>query len=282
MKPGNNINGTRPGRISEQGFTRVDLIAVICIVLLVAGLFAFSHLGENGRIARCTHNLQLLGKAFQSYADDHGSALPPAAIEQPVTAWNMELLLYLGNGADKTKLPGANSPGAIKERGITQKSMTSVYACPSDPITRQTPRSYAMSMNDMRPENWPPGPDCETGVGLVWSKANMSRLLGDSFAQMPAKSQREALALIKLSWMPDPANTLLLTELFHADNRLGSWGRVVTRAEEQMTAIGCDASRCHQGRFNYLMLDGHVELLSPFETGSWRGDRGIWTIRGGD
>ena len=36
-----------------------------------------------------------------------------------------------------------------------------------------------MSAHNMSLENWPPGPDNETGVGLVWDRNSMSRLLGE-------------------------------------------------------------------------------------------------------
>ena len=181
MKLRHDKNKTARLRAAEPGLTRVDLLAVIGVLMLMACGLARGHFGESGRIARCARNLQVLGGGMQDFANDHNGALPPAGMEKPVTAWNMEITPYLQPGP-----PAAQSPGAMKELGTTVKSITPIFACPSDPIKRSQPRSYAMSAHDMRPENWPPGPDNETGLGLVWSKASVSRLLGDSTARLPA------------------------------------------------------------------------------------------------
>jgi prepilin-type processing-associated H-X9-DG protein len=271
------------GTFCEQAFTRADLIAVTAVLLLLAGWFGMRHWGEAGRTAQCGRNLQVLGTAMQNYANEHGSALPAAGVEAPLTAWSAELQPFLPGAPGKRA--NAQSPGARKQLASSapnQAALERVFACPSDPIARDKKRSYAMSAHDMRPENWLPGPDNETGIGLVWSKAAVQRLLSQEARQAMASGKLEALPAVKLSWVPDPVNTLFLTELFHADNRLGRWGQVVTRAEEQVNALNGNFSRCHRGRFGYLMLDGHAEWLSPLQTGSWRGDVGIWTIRAGD
>jgi prepilin-type processing-associated H-X9-DG protein len=40
-----------------------------------------------------------------------------------------------------------------------------------------------------------------------------------------------------------------------------------------------NSTKFHGGRFNYLMIDGHVELLSPLQTGSFDGTSGIWSLK---
>jgi prepilin-type processing-associated H-X9-DG protein len=43
------------------------------------------------------------------------------------------------------------------------------------------------------------------------------------------------------------------------------------------------ADAIHGGRFNYLMIDSHVELLLPSKTTSDLGKRrGMWSIKAGD
>ena len=270
-------------RIAEQAFTRVDLLAVIVVVFLLMVWFGFNHLGERGRIAQCTRNLQVLGQAMQSFANDHGSALPPAGVEQLATTWDMELLDYL-----QPDSVTAISPGAKKEAESSEQSVARRFLCPSDPIKRDRPRSYAMSEYDMKNDTWPPGPDSTTGVGLPWNKDNLSRLLGNDVAQQIQgyKSHEQAvdaLALVKLDWMPDAANTLLLTESLYPGNQLGNTYRATTWCvNEQLDGINDDVSHFHNGRFNYLMADDHVELLTPFQAGSWDGSMGIWTIKKGD
>ena len=159
--------------------------------------------------------------------------------------------------------------------------MASDFCCPSDSVKRDYPRTYVMSAHDMKPENWPPGRDSATGVGIWWSKQAVRNQLGDD-ADEEAATNRDVLPAVMLSDIPQPADTLLLTELVQRDNRLGGVSQVrIWTAEAQRAAFKGDSSRFHGGRFNYLMADGHVELLTPLQTGTTSGGAGIWSIRKG-
>jgi prepilin-type processing-associated H-X9-DG protein len=256
----------------KAAFTQVDLLATMVGVALLAAWFGFSHMGERGRIAGCTRNLRVLGEATQEFANDHGSALPPAGVELLQTTWDMQLSPYL-----KPSLAKSNSPSDWRP---LQQVVAPRFLCPSDPILRgDHPRSYAMSAHNMEPINWPPGPANTTGVGLWWSNDKITALLGDR-----SNSQNlEALMLVKFSWLPDPANTLLLTEYPYEDNRMGVMHRLtIANTTEQSAGMANMPAQFHHGRFNYLMADGHVESLTPLQTGAPGGDGGIWTIKAGD
>ena len=259
----------------RQAFSRIDLIVCVLAVGALGGWFASHHLGEAGRIARCTHNLKVLGEAMHSFANDHGDGLPPAGIEPTQVSWDMQLYSYLKPSLAKSKSDASDE---------MVRAVAPYFFCPSDPIKRgERPRSYAVSSHDMATENWPPRPDNSTGVGLWWSKGRITQEFGEE-ALEKVKKDADFLAMVKLSYLTDPANTLLLTELNLRDNRMKSVLRIrVGSVEEQVAAFEGDLSQFHDGRFNYLMADGHVELqmLSPFPTGAG-GPSGIWTIRKGD
>jgi len=247
----------------------------VLVVGALGGWFGFHHLGERGRIARCTRNLKTLGDAMHSFANDHGDALPPAGIEPTQLTWDMQLCQYLKPGLAKSK-------SGVSDEMV--KAVAPYFFCPSDPIKRgERPRSYAMSSHDMAAENWPPGPDNSTGVGLWWSNGRITQEFGEE-ALEKVKKDADFLAKVKLSHLTDPANTLLLTELPQRDNRMKSVLQIrVGSVEEQVAAFEGDLSKFHNGRFNYLMADGHVKLqmLSPFPAGA-NDSGGIWTIKAGD
>lgn len=255
-------------RLSEQAFTRLDLMVCVFAAFMLAGWFGSGHLGERGRIARCANNLAFLGQLTQEYANDHVGSLPPASIESKQLAWDMQIAPYL-------------APGQVKN-GIDP-----FFLCPSDHLSRPRPRSYAMSAHDMARENWPPGSDNDTGVGLVWNNDGIKRLLGEG-AVTNATANIDSLAMVKLSSIPAPADALLYTDFIHRDNNLKGVKRaVVPSPGEQLESFKGDGTQFHRGRFNYLMVDGHVELLSPLQTGSSGGydageHHGIWTIKAGD
>jgi prepilin-type processing-associated H-X9-DG protein len=251
-------------------FSRIDLLAVLLVVLLLGGWLGLTHLGERGRIARCARNLEILGEVMQGFATDHGGALPPAGVEALPTTWDVQLSPYLKPGPAKSA--GLSDPRRLLE------AVAPNFVCPSDSFQRGVPpRSYAMSGHDMKPDNWPPGPDNSTGVGLWWGPGEAHRLLGYETDNL------NDLALVKLTWLPDPASTLVLTECPGMGNRLAQAEDLrVESVAQQAKAFNSRRPPYHDGRFNYLMADGHVELLTPLQTGGMDGHAGIWTIKKGD
>jgi prepilin-type processing-associated H-X9-DG protein len=285
MKLGTKIIGLRGRRLSERAFTWLDLVVVMMILILLSAGWGFNHIGERARIARCARNLQVLGDAMQSFANDHDGTLPSAGVEQFNLTWNMELRSYLPGQTTpaKSELPEAKSPGASKQLSLLsqpKQKATFRFVCPSDRIKRNNPRSYSMPAYNILPENWPPGPEAATGVGLNFSKKDTARLFGPEFTHESRAEQLEALPQVKLSWITDPANTLLLTEQPHVSNRLDYSSRTVITETEQINIHNSVlTNNFHNGCFNYLMVDGHAELLTFLETGSWDGSSGIWTIK---
>ena len=85
--------------------------------------------------------------------------------------------------------------------------------------------------------------------------------------------------------VPDPADTALLVERISNLNVL--WATkyaCITSTKEQFEAKTSFAARdFHGGKMNYLMLDGHVELMLPLQSAGFVGaGGGLWTIRAGD
>lgn len=250
----------------ERAFSRVDLIAVVGLVLFLGGWFITLHRGERGRTARCAGNLHDLGKALREYAQDHNDALPAALITigKVQTAWDRKLFPYLKPGLAK-----ANSDQLFA-------AAPQFFLCPSDTAPHSgKPRSYAMAGNNMRPQNWPPGPHSATGVGLVWYPDSVVQLLGAEALHRP-----EALPVVKFSDVPVPTDTLLLTELIDPGNVMGGLNETAAFGTvQQRQSFADNGAQFHRGRFNYLMVDGHVEALSPLQTGAMDETTGIWSLR---
>jgi prepilin-type processing-associated H-X9-DG protein len=255
-------------------FTRTDLICVLALVAMLLGLAGFRLTGERGRIARCAGNLQKLGTAMHQFASEHEDGLPAATIVPGGLEWDVRLKPYL-----RPDLVVANSAYAKRELG---EAVAPIYACPSDRIARAKPRSYAMSHCDVVNVGWPVNADSATGLGIWWGQDSIKGVLGDA-AWTKAKQDPDSLPKVKLSMISEPANTLLLTELIRHDNTLGNiYWTFAKNAGEQYEKPKADATPFHNGRFNYLMVDGHVEWLTGLQTGGIGGTSGIWTIRKGD
>ena len=265
----------RPGVRSPQarldnrelaGFSRVDLAVVVAVAALLAAWFGFSHSGERGRIARCARNLGVLGEAIDSYANDHNDGIPAGAINLggAKTTWDVELFRYL-----EARL--AKASGAYEKRQLLLAAQP-FFFCPSDPVQRGGhPRSYAMAARDMA-YGWPPGPDDKTGVGLFWASSTLS-VLDEGLAQRSVKDP-ELLPRLQRSVLPEPAGTLLLTELMAPDNLMAEGPRARVFGVGEQEAVFKQAPGLHRGRFNYLMADGHVAWLTRLQTGG-QGGRGV-------
>jgi prepilin-type processing-associated H-X9-DG protein len=245
---------------AERAFTRLDLMVLIGLVVLLASWFGAGRIGERGRIAKCAANLTVLGQSMQGFGNDHGDALPPAIVEMQQVTWDAQLAPYL-------------------PANLTQHGIDPLFKCPSDQLPHARTRSYTMSAHDMQNENWPIGPENATGVGLVWNQESISRLLGEQ-ALRAAATNIDCLAMVKRTFIPSPANTVVLTELINSDNNLKGirWsvigGANFTGPGQQLEQLLHNQTCIHDGRYNYLMLDGHVELLSPLQAGALK----IWNI----
>jgi prepilin-type processing-associated H-X9-DG protein len=269
----------RRRRNMRGSFSLWDLGVISVVVIFLGAWFLFAHTGERGRIIRCTGNFNALGEATRAFADDHDDSLPAAAIDLTylgggITSWDTQLAPYLEPRLRKAK--------SVYEEHLLWPGSQHHLFCPSDPIERPNPRSYAMSWRRWL-YGWPPAPQDLAGVGMMWNQATISKFLDEALAKK-AVEHPDLLPRVKRSVAPDPAHTLLYTEYIAPGNIMGRGiCSHVGSVRAQQEAFNGDSSRFHFGKFNYLMLDGHVELLSAPQTeGSDGKSHNIWTINPDD
>jgi prepilin-type processing-associated H-X9-DG protein len=275
----------------HAGFGRLDLMAVLAVLfglvaLLSAVLFRFRHPATQ---SRCADNLRELGVAMALYEKDNDERLPYAYIKPEIDSdrdskvWDQLIFPMI----------------PLNSAGLQQKHL---FRCPADTVARKADRpqrTYAMPMNSMMEKNWPPGPNNSTGVGLFWEAqrgrmadiTNLTSTSGFLESNMGGKS-KPSIPAIRLSMISDPAETLLLTENARPANILFSpSGATIPGPTHHLQARLIDIDHYHGGRINYLMIDGHVELLYPWESAGQsdpdstvtRGSHpDVWTIRGDD
>jgi prepilin-type processing-associated H-X9-DG protein len=260
----------------REAFSRTDLAVFAFIILLLGVWFVRGHTGEQARITRCANNLMMLGKAMHDYTGDHQDELPAAVIDLGMThiSWDTRLFPYLI----------ANSESATNDFAKMQQvhEIAHWFFCPSDPSHHdKLPRSYAMAEHDMTLNDWPPSSNSYSGPGLFWDSYWTTNVLSTDDAEKAALNP-DLLPKMKLSDIPAPADTLLLTEYINPINDLQGMGYArVGSVNDQRAAFHGDSSSFHYGKFNYLFVDGHVEFLSGEQTGSPGGRSGIWSLRPG-
>src|ERR1017187_8898551 len=249
----------------SSGFTRTDALTVIGVVCLLGVLVwaGISIAGEKRRIWVCAHHLKTLGRAFGDYAQDHKGALPPAVFDdgQRSTSWDREIAVYLEPELAKQNLPD--------QQKALEAKVAPVFKCPSDRELRggALPRSYSMPMYDINRAGWPPDANSLGGLGLYVDAKTLAKAREAMPSELP-----DYVPAIKISMVPAPADTALLVERISIPNALWQTKYAcIISAKEQFDAKTFAAKDFHGGKMNYLMLDGHVELLWPVQSGGQTG-----------
>ena len=258
---------------ASGGFTRTDAITLVGVVLLIAALVwvRFAGAGEKYRIFLCAHHMKKLGRAFAEYTQDHDGALPPAVVDDGTssTSWDKEIAVYL-----EPELAKPNAPDATK---AFEAKIAPLFKCPSDRELHggSLARSYSMPMYDINRVGWPPDDNSTGGLGLYLDSKTIEKA-----READSAGSADYMPAIKTSMVPDPADTALLVEHISILNALwATKNACISSTKEQFDAKTSFAAKdFHGGKMNYLMLDGHVELLTPAQSAGFVGNGGVWTI----
>lgn len=254
-----------PARLSfkSQAFTLTEVLVSMAIVGFLAAMLvpAVNRGLDASRKGACMANLRQIGAAIQGYAGDNEMTLPYGywvGMSGGGVSWDDLISSYLGI----TLTPGQISSGSMPGRHP-------VLICPADrlpPLSGVSRRSYAMPRGD-----W--DADGPMGVGRT---LNVS-------PDLPTG--------VRLAAIPEPSKTLMITDFSTAkvkgdsgDNMAGNAGGSIVDSPAQQISRG-NGANLHQGTFNYLFVDGHVENLKPEATigkGSLTNPRGLWTVKSGD
>ena len=167
----------------RHGFTLVELLVVIAIIgILVALLMpAVQAAREAARRAECSSHLRQIGIGLHNYHDSQG-AFPPGSIffgsccsDESYTSWTISLLPYLEQGPLHEQYYHQETNESFANEFV-RTQFVPVYACPSEPGTRQLERPESGPANSLRLMYMP---GSYRGVG---GRSDGSRLVG----QLPA------------------------------------------------------------------------------------------------
>ena len=156
--------------IGRQGFTLVELLAVVATIAILAALLLpiLSRAKIKAQRTACFSNLHQLGVAWLMYPTDNNSVLVPSYPGDP-EAWVF---------GDINKAGEAGNPELIRQGKLYHYTQTvSIYHCPGDAahpfgnIQIPTVRSYSMnSFMGPRDPALPPIPETADGFVRFFSK----------------------------------------------------------------------------------------------------------------
>lgn len=275
----------------SRAFTVVELLLVIAIVAVLSAM-VFLLMKRTKTVVKesvCMNNLKELARALAVYQGDTSDKLPFAYVrfsDPKFVNWDVLLINYLR--ANLRTDPSKPAPGG--------DAVNRFLLCPEDTIpgVRWDPkqakrRTYSMPNHDMAASNWPPGPDNMTGVGIHWTVGGKGL---DSLTNYYSFSNN--IPALRAASILDPGDTMFLAEHAYFRNILANPGGAIIKNTKEHIQDDPQAEKSldtlHGGKFYYLMVDGHVEFLTPDQTTGLTGGvsdkmnthRGMWTIKAGD
>jgi len=270
-------------RLKKQ-FTLIELLTSVAVLAILISLLqpSLQNTLKTAKGVLCSNNLKGIGAAMANYTYDYTRFTPYFNHRVSSRKRGAFLVTYddmLGQSYDGRDL----TPEQVDATYLTQGSIgeeTNLYLCPLDNVDHR-----------LKEENIP-----------YQQRTYSINSYGSSGGSNVPESQRKGIAGTiygkpSQPWsalstsISHPAQTILTAERPGLGFLGGGWNRHIPNITWQdgiiyETSFGWDPLkniRYHNAGYNYLMVDGHIENLTPEETmsegGTFNNPKGLWSSK---
>ncbi len=283
-----------------QAFTIIELLVVIAIIGILAGMLlpSLREARSDARGTSCISNLRQLGIAFEMYLHAHNGIYPPLYWQAPTGhpqagvnfRWQRLLRKYVGGHVLEDDLAHSEA-----SKSPPNKFVSNVFRCPEIGASRsQIP---GVNRGDFEREG---------SYGYNWSTFGHA-ITGIRWDTTIGGKQYRRKFPVTSSMITAPSRTIIVADAFGESTKsnppstlhaytldapcklstngmpgTNGWGR-----SQGAGTVPCPPDPRHDGKFNALFADGHVESLTLHQagfssddptalTGSEDGDPTLW------
>jgi prepilin-type processing-associated H-X9-DG protein len=254
-------------------FSRIDLIAVLAITVIAAGLLtaAVQQAREEARRTGCRNNLRLIALACHNYHDTNfvfplGWFERRRASDAPgAYGWQMRILPFLEYVAIYQRVDfNVSMP---PEPTALLKTTIPVYRCPADPTEVTNPMrsnfgtsNYSGNYGSIAPPRWAPGPLAQFWPGGVASLPEPNGILFRNVS-------------VRIADIADGTSNTFIAGERSVKSAAGIWPGVTSSQNETDQVTDCSAgneinsgigafSSVHPGGAMFAFCDGSARFIS--------------------